>query len=253
MIGSKITLVGAGPGDPELLTIKAMRAIQNADAILYDALSNEELLSYAPAGCFKLYVGKRRGCKSNKQEAINELIVHCAKKYGHVVRLKGGDPFVFGRGQEEIEYANAHGIPTTVIPGISSCISVPALEGIPLTTRGINESFWVTTGTLSSGEISPDIKFAAQSSATVVILMGLHRIEEIMSLFQTYAKSDTPVAVIQNGSLESKKMVIGQVGNITDKVLQEQIASPAIIVVGDVVALSPNYIKEMVYQELVKS
>src|SRR4051812_47235261 len=122
-MSKKLTLVGAGPGDPELITLKAVKALQSADAILYDSLASEVLLEYAKKDCVLLYVGKRHGCKSAKQEAIHDLIVHCAQKYGHVVRLKGGDPFVFGRGYEELEHARQHGIEVEVIPGISSSIA----------------------------------------------------------------------------------------------------------------------------------
>ncbi|HSZ72758.1 MAG TPA: uroporphyrinogen-III C-methyltransferase [Cytophagaceae bacterium] len=249
----RITLVGAGPGDPELISIKGMKAIQSADAILYDALAGKELLDYAPDHCTKLNVGKRGGCISHQQSTINELLVHCAYKYGHVVRLKGGDPFVFGRGYEEVIYTQKHGIQTTVIPGISSSISVPALEGIPLTVRGINESFWVTTATLSTGELSNDIKLAASSSATVVILMGLQKIEEIMQLFKQNGKEHLPVAVIQNGSLASQKAVLGHVNSIVDEVKQQQIASPAIIVVGEVVKLHKNFEREAFLQMVMQS
>jgi uroporphyrin-III C-methyltransferase len=244
----RITLVGAGPGDPELISIKGMKAIQSADAILYDALAGKELLDYAPAHCTKLNVGKRGGCVSHQQSTINELLVHCARKYGHVVRLKGGDPFVFGRGYEEIIYTEQRGIPTTVIPGISSSISVPALEGIPLTVRGINESFWVTTATLSSGELSNDIKLAASSSATIVILMGLQKIQEIMEIFKRHGKQDVPVAVIQNGSLASQKVALGRVDTIVEEVLQQHMASPAIIVVGEVVKLHKKFESEFFIQ-----
>ena len=249
----RITLVGAGPGDPELISIKGMKAIQTADAILYDALAGKELLDYAPAHCTKLNVGKRGGCISHQQSTINELLVHCAYKYGHVVRLKGGDPFVFGRGYEEIIYTEKHGIKTTVIPGISSSISVPALEGIPLTVRGINESFWVTTATLSTGELSNDIKLAASSSATIVILMGLQKIEEIMEIFKLNGKEQLPVAVIQNGSLSSQKIALGYVDSIVQEVRQQQIASPAIIVVGEVVKLHKNFEREAFLQLIIQA
>lgn len=230
-----------------------MKAIQSADAILYDALAGKELLDFAPPHCTKLNVGKRGGCISHQQSTINGLIVHCANKYGHVVRLKGGDPFVFGRGYEEISYAEERGIKTTVVPGISSSISVPALEGIPLTVRGINESFWVTTATLSSGELSNDIKFAASSSATIVILMGLKKIHEIMEIFKSNGKHHVPVAVIQNGSLASQKIALGHVDSIVQEVQQQKIASPAIIVVGEVVKLHKHFEREAFLQMVLQA
>jgi uroporphyrin-III C-methyltransferase len=159
-------------------------------------------------------VGKRAGAHSYKQEEINELIVEFAYLYGHVVRLKGGDPFVFGRGSEEIAYAESHGVSTSAVPGISSALAVPASLNIPVTARGISESFWVVTGTTKSGEISRDIALAAQSTATVVILMGLNKIHEIMEQFQVNGKSDLPVAVIQNGTLPDQKNIIGKLRDL---------------------------------------
>lgn len=169
----RLTLVGAGPGDADLITLKAIKALQQADVVLYDALVNPALLEHAAAAAPKVFVGKRAGAHSLKQDEINKLIVDSAMAYGHVVRLKGGDPFVFGRGYEELAYADKFNIATEVVPGISSSIAVPELQQIPLTIRGVNESFWVITGTTSSGEISRDIPLAAQSSASVIILMGL--------------------------------------------------------------------------------
>ena len=151
-----LTLVGAGPGDPELITLKGVKALQQADVVLYDALVSTELLSYAPAHAQLVYVGKRRGRCEFAQSDLNQLIVDYALTYGHVVRLKGGDSFVFGRGYEEIGFAQEFGIQTSVIPGISSSISVPALAGIPLTCRGVSESFWVLTGTTKNHSLSND-------------------------------------------------------------------------------------------------
>ena len=142
------------------------------------------------------------------------MIVELAYIHGHVVRLKGGDPFVFGRGSEEIEYAEAHGVKATVIPGISSSIAVPAALNIPVTARGIAESFWVITGTTKDGNLSDDIRLAAQSRATVVILMGMKRLEAIVDLFLQNGKSETPVAMIQNGTMPNHRSVIGTVSTI---------------------------------------
>ncbi|MBT1702470.1 uroporphyrinogen-III C-methyltransferase [Chryseosolibacter indicus] len=233
----RLTLVGAGPGDPELITLKAINALKVADIVLYDALISEEILSYIPSSTPGICVGKRAGEHSYKQDEINELIVEFAYLYGHVVRLKGGDPFVFGRATEEIQFAHQHGIETQVVPGVSSAIAVPASADIPVTSRGISESFWVVTGTTKSGEMSKDISLAAQSTATVIILMGLHKIEEIMQVFVSYGKSDTPVAVIRNGTLPDQQFVSGMASTIAEIVREEGIASPAIIVVGEVVRL----------------
>jgi uroporphyrin-III C-methyltransferase len=235
---AKVILVGAGPGDVDLITVKGLKAIQNADCILYDALSSEELLNYAKVDAVKLYVGKRRGCKSNKQEAINELIVNCAYKYNNVVRLKGGDPYVFGRGHEELAYAELHGVTVEVIPGISSSVSVPSSIGIPVTSRGVNESFWVTTGTLSDGSLSKDIEIAASSSATVVILMGMAKLDQITEIFAKQGKSQTPVAIIQNGTTPQQREVVGTVATIYGIAKEAQMDNPSIIVIGEVVRLS---------------
>jgi uroporphyrin-III C-methyltransferase len=230
-------LVGAGPGDPELITLKAIKIIESADAILYDALANEALLQYASPKCVKKFVGKRYGCHALSQKEINNLITECAFSHGRVVRLKGGDPFIFGRAQEEIEAARSAGISVEIVPGISSAIAVPASQMIPLTCRGINESFWVTTGTTQSGDISSDIKLAAQSSATVIILMAISKLEILMDIFKEHGKSDTPVAIIQNGTTKHEKIVIGTVKDIFFKAQFEDISNPAVIVVGEVVRL----------------
>src|SRR4051812_48281423 len=240
---SLISLVGAGPGDPELITLKAIKAIQKADVILYDALANDELLEYASPHAVKKFVGKRYGCHALSQQEINHILIEYALSHGRVVRLKGGDPFVFGRATEEIDAARAAGIAVEVIPGISSALAVPASQMIPLTCRGINESFWVTTGTTQSGEISADIKLAAQSSATVIILMAMSRLEAIMEIFAAHGKSETPVAIIQNGTTDKEKMVIGKVKDIYFRAQYAEISNPAIIMVGEVVNLHPSLYK----------
>jgi uroporphyrin-III C-methyltransferase len=231
----RLTLVGAGPGDPELITLKAVNALKAADIVLYDALVSEEILDLIPSTIPVMPVGKRAGSHSFAQEEINTLIVEFAYLYGHVVRLKGGDPFVFGRGMEEIEIAVKNGIETAVVPGISSAFAVPASMDIPVTARGVSESFWVVTGTTSAGEVSSDLKLAAQSTATVIVLMGLNKIVEIMEIYTALGRSNTPVAVIQNGTLHSQQSVVGTVSSIVDMVTQEKIASPAVIIIGDVV------------------
>lgn len=175
----RITLVGAGPGDADLITLKGVKALQTADVVLYDALINTELLDFAPAHATKVYVGKRSGDHSYSQDAVNKLMIDYAINYGHVVRLKGGDPFVFGRGFEELDFAASYSIPATVIPGISSSIGVPGMQQIPVTHRGLSESFWVVTGTTANGKVSDDVYQAAKTNATVVVLMGIHKLAEI--------------------------------------------------------------------------
>ncbi len=234
----QLTLVGAGPGDPELITLKALKALEAADIVLYDALVSREVLEYIPASTPVICVGKRAGLHAYSQDEINALIVESAFLYGHVVRLKGGDPFVFGRATEEIAHASRYGIPTRVVPGISSALAVPAALSIPVTSRGLSESFWVVTGTTLTGGLSNDVALAAQSSATVIILMGLKKLAEIMAVFASHGKSELPVAVIQNGTLSTQKHVTGTVSTIAQLVRQEDLGSPGIIIAGEVVKLS---------------
>ena len=254
----KLTVVGAGPGDAELITLKAIKALESANVVLYDALVNEELLHYATnANC--IFVGKRLGCHTYNQDQINDLIVSQAKSHGHVVRLKGGDPFVFGRGSEEIEYVQRFGIETAIVPGISSALGVPAANGIPLTQRTVSESFWVITGTTSDHKLSKDVELASQSSATVVILMGMNRLDEIITIYQKNRTDDLPVAIIQNGTKSNEKKVIGTINSISKLVKENQISSPAIIVIGEVVKNTveiPKYLQaentedEFIFQNL---
>lgn len=233
----KVTLVGAGPGAIDLITLRGARALAAADAVLYDALVNTELLDLVPAGSPKIYVGKRAGNHEYTQQQINQLIVDYARQYGHIVRLKGGDPFVFGRGYEELLHANAFGIKTEVIPGITSAVAVPGAVNIPLTSRGVNESFWVITGATTNGHISEDLALAAQSTATVVILMGMNNLEGITQLFAAAGKSQTPVAIIQNGTRPNQRLALGTIETICQIVREKKLTSPAIIVVGKVVDL----------------
>lgn len=241
----KLTLVGAGPGDPDLITLKGIKALQQANVVMYDALVHPDLLDYCRPDTLKVYVGKRRGAYSCMQEEINPLIVHYAQQYGHIVRLKGGDSFIFGRGFEEIEFARQQGIDTEVVPGLSSSYAVPASAGIPLTTRGVSESFWVVTGTTKEGQLSNDLHLAAQSTATVVILMGMHKLTEIMGVFAGCGKNETPVAIIQNGTLSDQQIVVGHVQDIIEKVNESGVGNPAIIVVGEVAGLKLSAIQAL--------
>ena len=231
----KLTLVGAGPGDVDLITVKAIRVLKTADVVLYDALVNEELLEYINADAEIIFVGKRRGCYRYQQEQINELIVALANSKGHVVRLKGGDPFIFGRGAEEMEYAASFGIETAFVPGISSSLAVPAYQNIPLTKRGSSESFWIITGTTKEHKISSDVALAAKSNATVVVLMGMSKLPEIIALFQRENKHNLPVAIIQNGTRANEKVGIGTVDTILEIVKEKALSNPSIIVLGEVV------------------
>ncbi|WP_264538366.1 uroporphyrinogen-III C-methyltransferase [Flavobacterium sp. N1736] len=249
----KLTIVGAGPGDAELITLKAIKALESADVVLYDALVNEELLQYATKAEI-VFVGKRLGCHAYTQDQINELIVSMANRYGHVVRLKGGDPFIFGRGSEEIEYAEKLGLETAIVPGISSALGVPASVGISLTQRQIAESFWVITGTTSNHELSKDINLASKSAATVVILMGMHKLEEIISIYQQNRTDDLPIAIIQNGTKNTEQKVVGTISSIAKLVSENKISSPAIIVIGEVVKNTSkltSYFKEYFDDEFI--
>ena len=233
----KVTLVGAGPGDPKLFTLAGIEALVEADVVLYDALVSKDLLKYA--GCSeKIFVGKRKGNHRYTQDEINQLIVSKAFEYGNVVRLKGGDPFVFGRGAEELNYIDTFGIETEVIPGISSATSVPQRQGISLTHRGISESFWVITGTTSNRKLSQDLALAAQSTATVVLLMGMSNLAEIVKEYQQLHKGDLPVAIIQNGFMNTEKVGIGRINSIEAIVADKGLSNPAIIVIGEVVKAS---------------
>ncbi|MFI5163976.1 MAG: uroporphyrinogen-III C-methyltransferase [Bacteroidia bacterium] len=245
----KLTLVGAGPGDPDLITVKAIQAIGKADIILYDALVNPKILQYAKPRVKKVFVGKRSGQHSFKQQEINDLIVDFAFTHGNVVRLKGGDPFVFGRGYEEIEHAESFNIETEVIPGISSSVGVPARAGIPVTHRGLSESFWVITGTIRTGDLSRDIALAAQSTATVVILMGVRKLHEIVEVYKSAGKADLPIALIQNGTLPNERIAVGTIGTIEKIAAKKLIGSPAVIVVGEVVKLHPDFVAKEVMEK----
>jgi uroporphyrin-III C-methyltransferase len=246
----KLTVVGAGPGDVDLITLKAVKVLKKADVVLYDALVNKELLDFVNPEAELIFVGKRRGCYRYQQEQINELLVARAKSHGHVVRLKGGDPFIFGRGAEEMEFVANFGIETAMVPGISSSMAVPAYQNIPLTKRGSAESFWVITGTTKEHQLSNDVALAAKSDATVVILMGMGKLPEIIKLFQQENKNDLPVAIIQNGTRSNEKVGIGTVDTILEVVKENELSNPAIIVLGEVV--KHRAILDNVQQEYLK-
>ena len=240
----KISLIGAGPGDPDLITLKALKALQSADVVLYDCLVNPRLLQH----CSKaelVFVGKRKDNHTFSQEAIQEMMVTYALQNLHVVRLKGGDPYVFGRGKEEESYARAFGIEVEVIPGISSAIAAPASAGIPVTFRGLAESFWVITATTREGVLSQDLIWAARSTATVVILMGLSKIHEIMEVFSEAGKGQLPVALVQEATCEGQRQVFGTVDTIEEKARERKLKAPAVIVIGDVVKLGQTIMETL--------
>lgn len=240
-IEPKITLVGAGPGDPDLLTLKGVKALQNADVVLYDAFVNEALLYYAPQKAIKVYVGKSSDDQTFSQQIVNKLMIDYALNYGHVVRLKSGDPFVFARGYEEIEVAESYSIPTEIVPGVSSALGVPGLQKIPMVFGDMSESFWVVTGTNAKGQISSDLYVAAKSNATIVVLMGIEKIKEIAAIFRAEGKENLPVAVIENGSSTNENGVVGIVDTIAELIEEKQLSSPALLVFGQVVSLHPQF------------
>jgi len=232
-----VYLTGAGPGDMDLLTIKALRVIKEADVIIYDHLANADILKEAKNGCEFVYVGKEAGSHIMPQDQINEVIYSNALKYECVVRLKGGDPFVFGRGGEEGLYLKNKNIAFEVIPGISSAISVPAYAGIPVTHRGVAVSFRVVTGHESPDKEVSQIPWESlKNDDTLVFLMGLHNLEKISSkLIEVGKGRDYPCAVISKGTTSEQKVVVGNLGNIVEK--SKDLPKPALIIVGKVVTL----------------
>ena len=246
----KVSLVGAGPGSSDLITLRGYRILEEADIILYDALVSMELLNDLNPNIPKIYVGKRCGEHSFSQEEINRLIVEKAFIYGHVVRLKGGDPFVFGRASEELEYVESFGIPVMVVPGVSSAIAVPSSQGIPVTRRGISSSFWVMTATKRDGSFSEDLEHAAKSSATMIILMGIRRFLEISKKIYQYRNGLTPFAIIQNGTTINESCVTGILKDAQSVVDKIDISQPGIIVIGEVVAEHPAFFEEEIQRVL---
>ena len=234
---SKVYLTGAGPGDIELLTIKALRVIKEADVIIYDRLANPDILHEAKSGCEFVYVGKEDGRHIVPQDDINEVIYQNALKHENVVRLKGGDPFVFGRGGEEALYLRERGIAFDVIPGITSAISAPAYAGIPVTHRGVSVSFRVVTGHESPNKKESQIPWETfKTDDTIVFLMGLHNLPKISKKLMEIGKpKDYPCAVISKGTTKEQSVVVGTLEDIVAKT--KDVPTPALIVVGRVVEL----------------
>lgn len=233
----QLFVIGAGPGDPELLTMKAYKVLQQADAILYDNLANKDLLTLAKPGCEIIYVGKQPYGAYTPQETIHELIKQYAHSKGTVVRLKGGDPFIFGRGFEEVVFARENGIETHYIPGITSMQASGFLD-IPLTHRAVSEGIWVVTGTKKDGKLSTDLQLAMQSNATVVIYMGMKQLGAIADTYITAGRGDTPAAIIQHASLPHQKSATGLVKDLPEIAKQHHLTYPAIIIIGAVVSLN---------------
>jgi len=231
-----VYLTGAGPGALDLLTIKALRVIRQADVIIYDRLANPEILSEAKDGCEFVYVGKADNHHTIPQEEINELIYQASQEHETVVRLKGGDPLVFGRGGEEALYLRERGVKFEFIPGVTSAIAVPEYAGIPVTHRGITVSFRVVTGHEAAKGKSQIPWENYKSDDTIIFLMGLHRLKFIVSKLREIGKpADFPIAVISKGTWPDEQTVIGTLEDIVERA--EGLPTPALIVVGKVVEL----------------
>ena len=232
----ELIVVGGGPGDPDLITVKALKALQQTPVVLYDNLVNKELLAHTANGCEHIYVGKLPYGAYTPQEDIHKLILEKAFAKGKVLRLKGGDPFIFGRGFEEILFAREHGIRTSYIPGITS-MQATGLYDIPLTFRSISESVWIVTGTKKDGSLSNDLQLAMQSKATVVIYMGMKRLEEISTAYIQRGYGDMPAAIIQHASLPYSKLATGTAKDLPQMALDQQLTHPSIIIIGQVASV----------------
>ncbi|SFU97321.1 uroporphyrinogen-III C-methyltransferase [Pseudoduganella namucuonensis] len=235
-MNGKVTLVGAGPGDPDLLTIKAVKAIESADVLLVDDLVNPEILAFAPPAARVIQVGKRGGCQQTPQEFIERLMIAEARAGHHVVRLKGGDPYLFGRGGEERAHLMARGVAVDVVPGISSGLAAPSSVGIPLTHREWSQGAVFVTGHGKDAASEPNWGALAQSGLTLVIYMGVARCAAIQAgLLAGGARPDTPVAVVQSATRDAQRQLITTLGELPAALAASGLGSPAIIVVGDVV------------------
>lgn len=233
-----VYLVGAGPGDPELITVRGITTIRTCDVLVFDRLVHGDLIEEAPAGAERIYAGKRRAHHALSQAQICRLLVDRARQGLRVVRLKGGDPFVFGRGGEEMVALRDAGVPFEVIPGVTSAVAVPALAGIPVTDRGHASAFAVVTGHERDGGTDLDWHALARIP-TLVVLMGLERLPLVMArLVACGADRDTPAAAISNGTLEDQRTIVGTVGTIAAMAQRAGLEPPATVIVGRVVTLS---------------
>lgn len=235
----RVTLVGAGPGDPELLTVKALKAIQQATVLLVDDLVNDAIVAFAQPSARVIHVGKRGGCKSTPQSFIERLMITAAQEGESVVRLKGGDPFIFGRGGEEVEHLQAAGIPVTVVNGITAGLAAVSSLNVPLTHREHAHGVVFVTGHAKPGDAGTDwaalAAAAAQAKLTLVIYMGVRGAAEIQDGLLQGLPNDTPVAIIQNASLPTQRHAVCALHALQATIAQAQLASPSVIVVGNVV------------------
>ena len=232
-----VSLIGAGPGDPELITVKGMRALRQAEAILYDALTHTDLLEYAPEEALRIFVGKRSGKAGLQQSDINQLLINLSGRYRHVVRLKGGDPYIFGRGYEEFLFLRSRGVNVQYIPGLSSATALAGLADIPLTHREVSRSFHVITASAEAGNFTSELREFVRLPGTRVILMGLRYLYQIVQLCKKSGQEDLPVAIISQGSLDTQQLLISTVREICSLPERHSIIPPAIIILGDTVNL----------------
>ncbi len=239
---AQVYLIGAGPGAADLITVRAARALAHADVVLIDDLVNRDVLSGCRPGTRIVAVGKRAGCRSTPQAFIQRLMLRYARQGRVVARVKGGDPFVFGRGGEEVAYLAAHGVSVEVVPGLTAGIAVPAALGIPVTHRNFTHGITLVTGHTRAngdGECEPDWAALARTGTTLAIYMGLARIERIAERLIAHGmKAETLAAVIENGTLATQRHVIAPLVELAGAVRAAAIEAPALIVIGDVVALT---------------